>query len=148
MQCVLFIGLQATGKSSFFQRRFVDTHVRLNLDMLRTRHREAVLLKACLDTRQPFVVDNTNPTRDDRRRYIDAARAARFGVAGYFFESRIDDALRRNAARMRQVPERGVRATGLRLQRPALDEGFDALAFVRLVEATADFQVEDWRDEV
>lgn len=148
MECVLLIGLQATGKSSFFQRRFADTHVRLNLDMLRTRHREGVFLGACLDTGQPFVVDNTNPTREERQRYIAGARAARFRVAGYFFESRIDDALRRNAARERQVPERGLRGTSARLQLPTLDEGFDTLSFVRLVEATGEFDISAWRDEV
>ena len=40
MDMVIFIGIQATGKSTFFQEQFADTHVRVNLDMLRTRHRE------------------------------------------------------------------------------------------------------------
>lgn len=141
MECVLFIGVQASGKSSFFAQRFADTHLRLNLDMLRTRHREALLLRACLDARAAFVVDNTNPTRADRQRYIPAARAARFRVTGYWFDTSVDDALRRNAARARQVPERGVRGTHARLEAPAYDEGFDALAVVRLVESTGDFDV-------
>lgn len=148
MECVLFIGVQASGKSSFFAHRYADTHVRLNLDMLRTRHREAVLLRACLDARARFVVDNTNPTRADRQRYIAAARAARFRIVGCYFESRIDDALRRNAARARQVREKGVQATLARLEPPTWDEGFDALATVRLIEATRDFDVTELTREV
>ena len=44
MEIILFIGIQATGKSSFFRERFFRTHVRVNLDMLKTRHREKLLV--------------------------------------------------------------------------------------------------------
>src|SRR4051794_23667880 len=73
MEAVLFVGLQASGKSTFYRERFFTTHLRINLDMLRTRHREKRLLEVCLETQLRFVVDNTNPTRADRRRYIEPA---------------------------------------------------------------------------
>ncbi len=57
--------------------------------MLRTRHREQFLVKACLGAKQSFVVDNTNVTRADRARYIPLARAAEFRVIGYYFESTV-----------------------------------------------------------
>ena len=56
MEMVLFIGIQATGKSSFYLERFFRTHVRVNLDMLKTHHREDLLVKACLEGKTPFVV--------------------------------------------------------------------------------------------
>ena len=56
MEAVIFVGIQASGKSTFYKERFFDTHVRLNLDMLRTRHREKLLLRACLEGKQPFVL--------------------------------------------------------------------------------------------
>ncbi len=105
MELLLFIGIQATGKSSFYRERFYRTHVRVNLDMLKTRHREKLLVQACT----PFVVDNTNLTREDRTRYIAPAKAAGFAVHGYFFQSRVTDALVRNAQREanERVPELG-----------------------------------------
>ena len=42
------------------QERFFRTHVRLSLDMLRTRHRERLLFQAYLEAKQSFVIDNTN----------------------------------------------------------------------------------------
>ena len=33
MEMVLFVGIQATGKPSFYLERFFRTHVRINLDM-------------------------------------------------------------------------------------------------------------------
>lgn len=61
MEAILFIGIQASGKTTFYKERFFKTHIRVNLDMLKTRHRESLLLKACIEMKQPFVVDNTNP---------------------------------------------------------------------------------------
>lgn len=150
MQLVILIGVQATGKSSFCRRQFQDTHIRLNLDMLRTRHRETILLDACLAARQPVVMDNTNPTRMDRARYIEPARKAGFSITGYFFESRLADAIRRNSGRAgaRRIPERGIRGTSGRLELPVRSEGFDKLYFVRLIEDSEDFEVQDWLDEI
>ncbi len=31
------------------------------MDMLHTRHREAMLLRTCIEIKQRFVVDNTSP---------------------------------------------------------------------------------------
>ena len=109
-------------------RRFGDTHVRLNLDMLRTRHREDVLLHACLAAQQPFVADNTNPTPPPRRRYAALARAAGFGaVECYWFDTPVEVCLARNAARdePKRVPDLAIFGTAKKLVPPTRDEGFD-----------------------
>ena len=80
MQLVLFIGVQASGKSTFYRQRFAESHLRLSLDMLRTRFREAILFDACLEAKQPMVIDNTNPSRQERARYILPAKAAGFEI--------------------------------------------------------------------
>lgn len=145
MQVVLLIGIQATGKSSFCKRELFDTHLRINLDMLKTRNREKQLFELCLALKQRVVIDNTNPTEADRARYIAPAKAAGFEVVGYYFESKISDALQRNAARSRVVPERGVRAAASRLMVPRYGEGFDLLHHVRLSEEG--FLVSHWTAE-
>jgi predicted kinase len=144
-EAVVFVGIQAAGKSTFYAERFFRTHVRLNLDMLRTRHREALLLRACLEAQQSFVVDNTNPTATDRARYVGPARAAGFRVVGYFFETTAGDALRRNAGRPapQRVPPMGLFGTLKALQPPTFAEGFDALYRVTLDE-TRGFVIAAW----
>ncbi len=82
MEAVIFIGIQATGKSTFFKARFVDTHVRINLDMLKTRHREDLLLDACIRAQISFVVDNTNVLARERAKYIALARPAGYEISG------------------------------------------------------------------
>jgi hypothetical protein len=59
MQALIFTGIQTSGKTTFYRERFFETHIRISLDMLRTRNREQILLQACLEARQPFVKDNT-----------------------------------------------------------------------------------------
>ena len=85
MEAVIFIGIQGSGKSSFFRERFFETHVRINLDMLRTRRREELLVAACLKGGQSFVIDNTNTLPSDRARYVQRARAAGFRTSGLLF---------------------------------------------------------------
>lgn len=60
MQLIIFTGLQASGKSTFYKEYFYKTHLRLNLDMLKTRHREKILFDACLESKSKCVIDNTN----------------------------------------------------------------------------------------
>ena len=85
MEAVIFIGLQAAGKSSFYQQRFFGTHVRINTDMLKTKHRERLLLDACLAGKQSFVIDKVNAAAEDRATYIGAAKATGFQVVGCYF---------------------------------------------------------------
>lgn len=134
MEMILFIGGQGAGKSTFYRERFFNTHVRVNLDMLRTRHRERLLVAACLQMKQRLVVDNTNPTAQDRARYIGPARDAGFKVAGYYFDATVDELLHRNARRTgrEKIPEIGVRGTHKKLAPPGYAEGFDELFRVRV----------------
>jgi predicted kinase len=122
MEAIVLCGVQGSGKTTLYRDRFLDTHVRVSLDLLRTRAREARFLRVCLETGQPFVVDNTNPTPADRRRYIEPARQAGFRTVGYLVE--VDAAL--VFARV-EIPASRVAATARALQRPTLEEGFDEL---------------------
>lgn len=146
MEAVIFTGLQGSGKSSFFRERCSSTHVRISLDLLRTRNREQRFLATCLDTEQRFVIDNTNPTREDLAWDIVIARQSAFRVEGYYFQSRVEDCFRRNQSRNESVPDVAILSTAKKLEIPSLDEGFDDLFYVRLTDEG--FVVEDWNDEV
>jgi predicted kinase len=142
METIIFVGIQGAGKSTFFRERFVDTHVRINLDMLRTRRREELLVKACLEGGQAFVVDNTNPLPADRLRYVGPARAAGFRVIGYFFEVTLGEAMQRNSLRSgkRKVPAPAVAAAFKKLMAPTVEEGFSEIYSVR-IDAQSGFVV-------
>lgn len=149
MEAVIFVGIQAAGKSTFYRERFFGSHVRISLDLLRTRHRERSLLAWCLQHGQRFVVDNTNVTAAERAVYIAAARAAGFRVIGYVFDSNVPASITRNAGRpeAEQVPAKAIGGAKKRLEWPRRDEGFDELHYVRVAPAGG-FHIEEWRDAV
>jgi predicted kinase len=141
MELILFCGLQGAGKTSFYHKAFARTHLRISMDMLKTRRREAALLDACLSCGQRCVIDNTNPTVTDRARYISAARAYNFVPVAYFFETPIEQCLIRNTGRTgkERIPEKGIHATVLKLVMPSLKEGF---ASIHIVNATGEVRLE------
>jgi predicted kinase len=149
MEAVIFIGIQGSGKSTFFKQRFVDTHIRLNLDMLRTRFRENLLFEACLQAKQKFVIDNTNLTRVERERYIVRAKIYGFKVAGFYFQTNLAKAIARNNQRegKAKIPEKAILAAYNRLQLPGFDEGFDELIYVSNDDANG-FAVAAWKNEI
>ncbi len=149
MQLIIFIGIQCAGKSTFFKETFADTHIRINLDMLKTKYREKLLIDACFEAKQPFVIDKTNVTIEERAKYIALARQHRFSVVGYYFASSVDKALKRNERRegKAKVPEKAIKGTYNRLQIPSLAEDFDELFYVKIDEAKG-FVLENWKDEI
>ena len=135
MQLIIFTGVQASGKSSFYLLNLYHSHLRINLDMLKTRHRENIIFEACSTSKTKMVIDNTNPTREDRARYIGRAKDAGFEVISYYFETDLNSTLERNCHRegKANIPEVGVRATFKKLEVPSLDEGFDEIFKVKIV---------------
>jgi predicted kinase len=149
METVIFVGIQAAGKSTFYRERFFTSHLRISLDQLRTRHRERALLAWCIAHRQRFAVDNTNPTAAERAIYIAPAKAAGFRIVGYVFAADMPASIARNAARpeAERVPAKAIGGTKKRLEWPQYAEGFDALHYVEAIPGSG-FVMEEWRDAV
>lgn len=148
MEAIIFVGIQAAGKTTFYREHFFNTHIRINLDMLKTRYREDILVQACITAKQPFVVDNTNVLAAERAKYITMAKAAQFRVVGYYFQSDPREALRRNRQRTGKsaIPVQGIFGTYKRLEPPQRQEGFDLLYYV-YINAGNEFVVKEWDNE-
>lgn len=142
---IIFIGIQASGKSTFYHEQFED-YVHINLDTLHTRNKEKLLLQECVENGSSFVVDNTNPTREDREKYIRAARDHGYRVQGYYFQSSVSDCIARNQNRegKARVPDQAVAATHRKLELPEYGEGFDELFYVRMEDGS--FTVDKWKE--
>ncbi|HEX5975589.1 MAG TPA: AAA family ATPase, partial [Rubrobacteraceae bacterium] len=149
MELVIFVGLQASGKSTFFRERFAATHAHVSKDLFRNNRdrnrRQAQLIEAALGKGVSVVVDNANPTVEDRMSLIRLGR--RFGakIVGYYFDSTVRQSIGRNRQRTGadQVPDVAVYATAKKLERPAYREGFDERFSVRMTgDSTFDVRAE------
>ncbi|MGF1486141.1 MAG: AAA family ATPase [Prochloraceae cyanobacterium] len=149
MEAVIFIGIQASGKSTFYREHFLDTHIRINLDMLKTRHREKLIFEACLEAKQNFVIDNTNPTLAERQRYISAAKEHNFTIIAYYFFSDLESCKQRNELRhiKQKIPVVGIISTYKKLEKPSYKEGFDRIYTVK-IDSNYSFIVEEYRNEI
>jgi predicted kinase len=135
MEIIIFCGIQASGKTTFYKEHFFKTHLRISLDQLHTRNKEQVFINACFSVQQRFVIDNTNPTKEERSKYITAAKTHKYKVIGCFFKTNINDAIHRNSQRIgkENIREVGIRATNNKLEPPTFSEGFDELYLVEIV---------------
>jgi len=145
MEAIIFCGIQAAGKTTFYKERFFNTHIRISLDQLHTRFKEDKFLEVCFFTGQPFVVDNTNPAKADRQKYISKAKEHKFKVIGYYFRSNISDSLYKNNQRTgkESVPDVALKSTFNKLEIPAFDEGFDELYYVETKDNN--FIIKEWK---
>ncbi len=141
----IMMGIQGSGKSVFC-RRFLASVERVNLDTLKTRTKEKQLIEDCHEKGCDYVVDNTNPTREDRARYIDPAKAEGYRVIGYFMQSRLQECIRRNDLRFgkERIPAKAIAMTSNRLEMPSRAEGFDELYFVKNDGET--MEILEWRE--
>lgn len=152
MDLVLFIGLQGSGKSSFYRLRFAETHVHVSKDLWpharRKDARQRRYISEALAAGRPVVVDNTHPSPEVRAPLIALGHEHGARVIGYYFESDLKHCLARNEKRVgrARVPEVALFATVKQLRRPSITEGFEALYHVKLA-ADGGFVVEEWREE-
>ncbi len=147
-EIIILIGIPASGKSTFYDTRLSKTHVRLSLDIVKSRFREMTLFKEYLAAKLSVVVDNTNVTTSDRNRYIEPAKAAGFQVKGFYFEADVKESLLRNELRVgkNKLPAVAIYTSNMKMELPRLDEGFDELYTVNLAPA-GEFRISRWNLE-
>lgn len=142
MELIIFVGLQASGKSTFYQMSFAPAgdYVYVSKDRLRNNRqperRQRQLIAEALAAGRSVVVDNTNATVEARAGLVQLGRAYGAAIIGYVFESSVGASIRRNRERegRARVPDVAIYVTAKRLAPPAYAEGFDHLYTVRMTE--------------
>jgi len=153
MELVVFIGLPASGKSTFYQQFFAHTHVCISKDLLRNNRnkdrRQRQLIEEAFAAEKSVVVDNTHPSPEDRAQVIALAGAHGARVIGYYFRASVAESVDRNSRRegKARVPDVAIFTAAKKLTRPSLDEGFDELLYVRM-GLSNNFIVEPWKEDM
>jgi len=135
---VVLVGLQGSGKSTFFTERLAATHAHVSKDLMRHAHnrerRQQELVTAALAEGRSIVVDNTNLTPELRKALIEIGHGAGVPVVAYYFKAKLGSCLERNRTRIgrARVPDWVIAVASRRLKPPTPEEGFDAIFQVNL----------------
>jgi predicted kinase len=151
---IVLVGLPASGKSTWAERAGLpvlssdatrgllsgdETNQSINRLVFSTmretlRRRLAARAAATL-------IDSTALTPWERRCWIRLAELHDCDVEAVFFDTPLEECLRRNASRARQVPEEALRRMALRLIPPSIAEGFQRVTLIpgaTLIPASTD----------
>lgn len=138
MELVIFVGLQAAGKTTFYRNYFTATHQHISKDLFPNNknkaRRQTQLITAALEEGKSVVIDNTNPTNVERAPLIEIGNSYNCKIIGYYFDIPLNLYLERNSQRIgkAKVPEVGIYATVKKLTRPSYSEGFHYLFDINL----------------
>lgn len=132
MELIIFVGIPAAGKSTYYRQHFAATHLLVSKDLLPPRQKQLqqlAFITEALAAGQSVVVDNTNATVADRAALIALGRAHGATIIGYHFRITLAEALARNRQRQgkARVPDIAIYTIEKRLVPPSLAEGFDQL---------------------
>jgi predicted kinase len=136
MEIIILMGLQASGKSTFYRTHFAVTHEHVSKDLLLKSkvQIQAEYIERDFQEQRSVVVDNTNATIQDRLSLIDLGRRYEVTIIGYYFQPDISSSRKHNKLRTgkAQVPEKAIFITAHKFTPPSYDEGFDRLYYIRI----------------
>lgn len=141
----ILIGIQASGKTTFCNEYFNDFNI-ISLDIIKTRKKEEKAINEIINSGKNLVIDNTNTTIEERKKYIDIAQQNKYKTVGIYFRSSVDECLKRNSKRRNNVPLKGILAAAKKLEQPSYTENFDELYYVKIEDNR--FQINKWTEKL
>lgn len=84
-EIIIFVGYPGCGKSTFYKQYF-NNYVHINQDILKTKIK---CLKLCLNSMKEnknIVIDNTNPSKEIRQKYINMAKLNNYKCRCIYFD--------------------------------------------------------------
>ena len=133
MEMIIFTGLQGSGKTTFYQTHFAQTHQLISKDLFpnnkKPDQRQRQLIMEAFQAGRSIVVDNTNASPQQRMPLIALGRQFSVHLIGYFFVPQLKQSLAWNSQRSgkARVPDVAIFATLKRLVLPTYEEGFERL---------------------
>lgn len=131
MEMVILVGIAGSGKTTWCEKA-LPHHAHISLDNIKqhSRNTEGQMVDSELQNGNNVVIDDTNLTRDIRKRHIAAAQKYEARVNAVFFDIDIDTVRRQNLKRDKKVSGYVLDEQKRQLEKPSEEEGIDFIQTV------------------
>lgn len=150
---MIFVGCPASGKSTFFKDYMEPKgYCHVNRDTLGSWSKCVAKCTAYLKSGKNVVIDNTNPDRDSRLRYIQVGKSLNVPVRCFQFVTSVAHAKHNNRFRELSMTERDKHAKvndivfnvfKSKFVEPNCDEGFSDIARIDFIPTFSDKMLEN-----
>lgn len=134
-ELIVFVGVPASGKSTFHKNHLQPkNYVSVNRDTLKTQVKCLKVAMENIMNGKSVVVDNTNPSKEARKPYIEVAKKAGVPARCFHFQTPLDLAKHLNmyrqietAGKTRRIPDVGYNVYKSKYEEPSVSEGFSKI---------------------
>lgn len=126
---IIMIGYQASGKSHYSEK-YKQKHGYniINQDTLKTRQKCLKMANKLMLENKCLIIDNTNPSNDGRKEYIDLAKKYGYTVSAVHITTSYELSMHRNHYRLLTknylIPEIAYRTYKKKFNEPQLSDGY------------------------
>ncbi|XP_022805797.1 bifunctional polynucleotide phosphatase/kinase-like [Stylophora pistillata] len=151
-ELIVMVGYPASGKTTFVKDYLLPLgYVQINRDILGTWQKCVSACKDALSSGKRVVVDNTSPTRETRKRYVDCAKQARISARCFLFDVSFEHAQHNNKIREMTNRDSSYKHVGhlafvkykSSYEEPRCEEGFEEIVKVNFVPKFKDDRVKE-----
>ena len=129
-KCVIFVGSPGCGKSTYYENNYLNGYARVNLDILTSRNREKKKILELAESGTNMVIDNTNTSIEERKRYFSLLWNSGYKFKAVWFNVPLDVCMERNKNRIKTIPAYLVKYYYKKIEIPTKEEGFEEIIIV------------------
>ena len=133
MEMIMLVGIAGSGKTTWCTK-YLPEHIRISLDDIKNHDRklEDKMISDQLEKKNNIVIDDTNLTRDIRKRHIAIARRYCAQVNTICFCIDMQRAYEQNSKREKNIPYYVLDYQKKQLEVPVKEEGFGFIQFLNV----------------
>lgn len=148
-EVIIMVGSPGSGKSFFCEKHLISMgYVRINRDSLGSWQKCVKVMEESLLAKKNVVIDNTNATKESRKRYIDVVKKHNILCKCFWMSTNVHHAKHNNKFREltdqshMKVSEIIINSYYKQFETPTVEEGFDKIVEVPFVPTFANEKLE------